>query len=82
MLFFTYLSGTIPILVLKIKNGYTLYHLVKFQLFFEMICFLIGAIGIVFAIPVSGFLSALFLGNLRGHNKVITADNKGEGAGK
>lgn len=82
VLFFTYLSGTIPILVLKIKNGYTLYHLVKFQLFFEMICFLIGAIGIVFAIPVSGFLSALFLGNLRGHNKAITADNKGEGAGK
>lgn len=62
VLFFTYLSGTIPILVIKIKNGYTLYHLVKFQLVFEMICFLIGAIGIVIAIPVSGLLSAVFWG--------------------
>jgi len=62
VLFFTYLSGTIPILVIKIKNGYTLYHLVKFQLVFETICFLIGAIGIVIAIPVSGLLSVVFWG--------------------
>ncbi len=66
VLFFTYLSGTIPILVIKIKNGYTLYHLVKFQLVFETICFLIGAIGIVLAIPVSGFFSLLFFGNIKG----------------
>ena len=64
VLFFTYLSGTLPILIIKIKNGYTLYHLVRFQLMFEMICFLIGSIGIVLAIPVSGFLSALFFGKL------------------
>lgn len=62
VLFFTYLSGTLPILVIKIKNGYTLYHLVRFQLMFEIVCFLVGAIGIVLAIPVSGFLSALFYG--------------------
>ena len=62
VLIFTYLGGTIPILIIKIKNGYTLYHLVRFQLMFELICFLIGAIGIVLAIPVSGFLSALLYG--------------------
>ena len=60
VLFFTYMSGTIPILIVKIKNGYTLYHLVRFQLVFETVCFLVGAIGIVLAIPVSGFLSVMF----------------------
>ena len=65
VLFFTYLSGTIPILVIKIKNGYTLYHLIRFQLVFETICFLVGAIGIVLAIPVSGVLSVAFFGNYK-----------------
>ena len=83
VLFFTYLSGTIPILVLKIKNGYTLYHLIRFQLVFEMICFLVGAIGIVLAIPVSGFLSAIFFGNI-GKNglKGISDDGQRGEAGK
>ena len=66
VLFFTYMSGTIPILVIKIKNGYTLYHLVSFQLFFEIICFLVGAIGIVLAIPVSGLFSVIFFGKILG----------------
>ncbi|MDE6759553.1 MAG: YibE/F family protein [Lachnospiraceae bacterium] len=61
VLFFTYISGAIPILVVKIKNGYTLYHLVNFQLIFEIIRFLMGAIGIVLAIPVSGLCAVLLL---------------------
>ena len=77
VLFFTYLSGTIPILVLKIKNGYTLYHLVRFQLVFETICFLIGAIGIVLAIPVSGFFSFMFLGDVRRRYKKIILEKEG-----
>ncbi len=77
VLFFTYLSGTIPILVLKIKNGYTLYHLVRFQLVFETICFLIGAIGIVLAIPVSGFFTFMFLGDVRRRYKKIILEKEG-----
>lgn len=61
VLFFTYISGAIPVLIIKIKNGYTLYHLVNFQLIFEIIRFLMGAIGIVLAIPVSGVCAVLFL---------------------
>lgn len=76
VLFFTYLSGTIPILVLKIKNGYTLYHLIRFQLVFETICFLIGAIGIVLAIPVSGLLSAVFFGKT-GKDRRVDISNTG-----
>ena len=61
VLFFTYISGTIPIVIVKINNGYTLYHLIHFHLIFEIIRFLMGAIGIVLAIPVTGFFSVLLL---------------------
>ncbi len=61
VLFFTYISGGIPLVIVKIKNGYTLYHLIHFHLIFEIIRFLMGAIGIVLAIPVAGFCSVLFL---------------------
>lgn len=61
VLFFTYISSTIPMVVVKIKNGYTLYHMIRFQVIFEIIRFLMGAIGIVLAIPVAGACSILFL---------------------
>ncbi|MDO5154718.1 MAG: YibE/F family protein [Eubacteriales bacterium] len=61
VLFFTYISGAIPIVVIKIKNGYTLFHMIHFQLVFELIRFLMGAIGIVLAIPVAGFCSVVLL---------------------
>lgn len=61
VLFFTYISGSVSVVVIKIMNGYTLYHLVHFQLVFEIIRFLVGAIGIVLAIPVSGFCAVLLL---------------------
>ncbi len=65
VLFFTYISGSLPILVIKIKNSYTLYHLIQFQSIFEIIRFLMGAIGIVLAIPVSGMCSVLILHSRR-----------------
>lgn len=61
VLFFTYISSSIPIMVIKMKNGYTLYHLIHFQLIFEIIRFLMGAIGIVLAIPVAGLCSVFLL---------------------
>lgn len=61
VLLFTYISGTIPLVVIKIDNGYTLYHLVNFHLIFEMIRFLMGSIGIVSAIPVAGFFAVIIL---------------------
>ena len=48
-------------MVVKIKNGYTLYHLIHFHLVFDLIRFLMGAIGIVLAIPVAGMFSILLL---------------------
>ena len=61
VLFFTYFCSAIPIMVVKLKNGYTLYHLIQFQTIFEMIRFLVGAIGIVLAIPIAGLCSMAFL---------------------
>ena len=61
VLFFTYISSSIPIFVVKIRNGYTLYHLIQFQSVFESVRFLMGAIGIVLAIPVAGFCSVLLM---------------------
>lgn len=61
VLFFTYISGSISVVIIKIMNGYTLSHLVHFQLVFEIIRFLVGAIGIVLAIPVSGLCAVLVL---------------------
>lgn len=61
VLFFTYISSGIPIMVVKIKNGYTMYHLIQFEMIFSIVRFLMGAIGIVLAIPVSGFFAVLFL---------------------
>lgn len=61
VLFFSYLSSSIPIVVVKLKNGYTLYHMIQFQCVFDIIRFLMGAIGIVLAIPVSGVCSVWLL---------------------
>lgn len=61
VLFFTYICGTIPMLILKIKNGYKFLSILKFQIPFEIIRFLIGAIGIVIAIPISGFIAITIL---------------------
>ena len=61
VLFFTYMCGTIPMLILMIKNGYKFLSIIKFQIPFEIIRFLVGAIGIVVTIPISGFIAITIL---------------------
>ena len=61
VLFFTYMCGIIPMLILKIKNGYKFLSIIKFQIPFEIIRFLVGAIGIVVTIPISGFIAITIL---------------------
>ncbi len=78
VLFFSYLSSSIPIVVVKLKNGYTLYHMIQFQCIFDIIRFLMGAIGIVLAIPVSGFFSVWLLSGLRGGKPAQTEKNAPE----
>ena len=67
VLFFSYMCGTIPMMILKMKNGYPLYSILRFQIPFEIIRFLLGSIGIVLAIPISGLVSVLIM---KGRSKV------------
>lgn len=63
VLFFTYISGSLPITILKFKNGYGLIAMLRYNVFFEAARFLLGSIGIVLAIPVSTIIAiVLFKG--------------------
>lgn len=53
VLFFSYLSGSVPMFLLKSINGYSFANIFQYDIVFEMLRFLVGSIGIVLAIPVS-----------------------------
>lgn len=59
VLFFSYLSGSIPLFIIKAKNGYSFMNLVRYDVAFEILRFLTGSIGIVMAIPVAGVVAVL-----------------------
>lgn len=60
VLMFSYIGGSLSIIILKIINGYNLLKLIQFDISFEIIRFLIGSIGIVAAVPISAFVAVLF----------------------
>jgi uncharacterized membrane protein len=53
VLFFSYISASLPICVLKIASGYAVTSIFNYDLIFDFTRFLLGAIGIVLTIPVS-----------------------------
>lgn len=53
VLFFSYISASISITVLKVTSGYSVSSIFSYDLIFDFVHFLLGAIGIVLAIPVS-----------------------------
>ncbi len=57
VLFFTYLCAGLPIFVLDIRNGFSMYNYISSNLTLEISRFLIGSIGIVMTIPISAFIS-------------------------
>lgn len=59
VVFFTFICGEIPVYVLKMLNGYSFIEIMKNGEEFEIIRFLVGALGIVLAIPVSGVIAVL-----------------------
>ncbi|HHV08700.1 MAG TPA: YibE/F family protein [Clostridiales bacterium] len=68
VLLFTYISGSLPIILIKLRNGYTLENLVRFNIIFEIIRFLVGSIGIVLAVPISGLIAVLIMKVWRNKN--------------
>lgn len=80
VLFFTYVSGSLPMIILKVKNGYGLMTMLQFNVFFEATRFLLGSIAIVLAIPIS---TAIAIGIFRGKKigksalkKIITKEKE------
>ena len=61
VLMFSYVSGSLTIILIKLANGYSMKALMKFDFSFEIIRFLVGAIGIVAAVPISGVVAVLLL---------------------
>ncbi len=59
VLFFSYLSGSFPLFVLKFSNNYSLTAIISNDYIFDLIRFLTGSIGIVLAIPISGVIAVL-----------------------
>ncbi|MBM7683938.1 putative membrane protein [Pullulanibacillus pueri] len=61
ILLFAYISGTIPIILLYLKNGYPLMDTFSLNLSLELVRALTGSIGIVLAIPITLYLSMMFI---------------------
>ena len=60
VLMFSYIGGSLAIVILKIINGYNLARMIQFDISFEIVRFLIGSIGIVAAVPISALVAVLF----------------------
>ena len=57
VLFFTYLCAGLPIFVLALRNGFTIFNYITTNFSLELSRFLVGSIGIVLTIPLSAFIS-------------------------
>lgn len=61
ILFFAYISGSIPMLLLYLKNGSALNFSLSLNLSLELARALAGGIGIVLTIPIGVYISILFV---------------------
>ncbi|MDQ7095192.1 YibE/F family protein [Desulfosporosinus sp. PR] len=62
-LVFAYFSGSIPMILLWLKNGYPLYEIVNINISLEVIRILTGSIGIVISIPITMYIAMVLLKN-------------------
>lgn len=65
ILFFVYVSGSIPILILYFKNGSPLGYSLSMNLSLEMARALAGGIGIVLTIPIGLYVTIFFINRKR-----------------
>jgi len=62
-LLFAYISGSIPIILLLLRNNFSVSYIISINLSLEFIRGLTGSIGIVLSIPITIFTSVLILKN-------------------
>ena len=65
ILFFAYVSGSMPMLILYLKNGTALNFALSLNLSLELARALAGGIGIVLAIPIGLYVSIFFVNRKR-----------------
>jgi uncharacterized membrane protein len=65
ILFFAYISGSIPMLILYIKNDSPLGFTLSMNLSLELARALAGGIGIVLTIPIGLYISIFFINRKR-----------------
>lgn len=61
ILFYSYFCGSVPMILIQMKNKYKLNYIFRFDLPFELTRFLTGSIGIILTIPVTAFVAWLIL---------------------
>jgi uncharacterized membrane protein len=64
-LVFAYISGSIPIILLLLRNGYSFSFIININLSLEIIRALTGSIGIVLSIPIAIYTSVILFKNRR-----------------
>ncbi|MFP4697354.1 MAG: YibE/F family protein [Eubacteriales bacterium] len=60
-IFLAYISGSVPMILLLLKNGIPMSQIINYDISLEIIRALIGSIGIVISIPVALFVSIIFI---------------------
>ena len=60
IMFFTNIAASLPFFILSMRNGIAVLTILKYHVFFELARFLVGSIGVVLSIPISGFLAAYY----------------------
>lgn len=61
VLFFTYICGGLPEILLMLRNQLTIPFVWEYVLSFELVRFLVGSIGLVLAVPVSQLVLKLWM---------------------
>jgi len=61
IMFFSYLSGSIPLILIFLRNDMSFNYTFPISLSLEMTRALIGSIGIVLTIPITSFIASIFL---------------------
>ena len=60
IMFFTNIAASLPFFILSMRNGIAVLTILKYHVFFELSRFLVGSIGVVLSIPISGFLATYY----------------------
>jgi uncharacterized membrane protein len=65
VLVFVYISGSIPMILLLMRNGFSFFYIMNYNLSLEIVRALTGCIGVVISIPVTLYIAVILLGSKR-----------------